>query len=477
MEYVNEKLNDFNQYIKKSKVAIIGLGVSNIPLIDYFYDLKNSNVTFFDSRNADDIDKDIIEKIVKYGMNISLGKDCLDNLNGFDIIFRSPSCLPNTPELVREARRGAIITTEIEMVIELTPATVIGVTGSDGKTTTTTLIYEILKADRKNVFLGGNIGIPLFTKIKDMRPDDIVVLELSSFQLMNMKISPKISVITNITPNHLNIHTDMAEYVNAKKSIFKYQESDSGILIINNDNKITKSFADEAKGKVILFSSKEKLSNGYIYDSDDGKIKYCEHGLRMHVFDSRNMLLRGVHNFENACCAIAATKSIISDPSSVVKVLSEFKGVEHRLELVKETKQRVKWYNDSVSSSPTRTIAGLNAFALKNIILIAGGYDKNLDYNVIAKPIIENCKSLILLGQTADKIEKAVINEEKSSNSNSNITIYRCESLKETVEIANKIAVRGDIVLFSPASASFDMFKNFAERGNIFKEYVNEIVK
>lgn len=470
MSYINEKLIEFNNYLKGRKVAVIGLGVSNIPLIDYLHDI-GSIVTVFDSKEIDDIDNKVIDKIVNYGMSFSFGKGYLEKLTGFDLIFRAPSCLPTVPELQKEAKRGAIITTEIEMVIELAPCLVIGVTGSDGKTTTTTLIYEILKEDGYNCYLGGNIGTPLFDKIKDMEPEDIVVLELSSFQLMNMKISPKISVITNITPNHLNVHADMEEYVEAKKNIFKYQDKDS-LLILNYDNEITRNCEREAKGKVVFFSSKNKIDNGYIVN--DGKIKVCENGLRRHVFDTKNMKLRGIHNFENACCAIIATKDLVKK-ESIDTVLTEFKGVEHRLELVKETKNRVKWYNDSVSSSPTRTIAGLNAFSLKNIILIAGGYDKNLDYNVLAKPIIDNCKALILLGQTSTKIEKAVNIELKKEKKE--LPIYKCESLLQTVKQANNIAVKGDIVLFSPASASFDMFKNFAERGDLFKSYVKEIVK
>ena len=470
MSYINEKLIEFNNYLKGRNVAVIGLGVSNIPLIDYLHNI-GSIVTVFDSKEIDDIDNKILDKIINYGMSFSFGKEYLKKLTGFDLIFRSPSCLPTVPELEKEAKRGAILRTEIEMVIDLRPALVIAVTGSDAKTTTTTLIYEILKEDGYNCYLGGNIGIPLFDKIKDMQPEDIIVLELSSFQLMNMKISPKISVVTNITPNHLNIHSDMEEYVEAKKNIFKYQDKD-GLLILNYDNEITRNFEKEAKGRVVFFSSKNKISNGYIVD--DGKIKVCENGLRKHVFDTRNMKLRGIHNFENACCAIIATKELVKK-ESIDMVLTEFKGVEHRLELVKETKNRIKWYNDSVSSSPTRTIAGLNAFSLKNIILIAGGYDKNLDYSVLAKPIIDNCKALILLGQTSSKIEKAVNIELKKEKKE--LPIYKCESLLQTVNQANDIAVKGDIVLFSPASASFDMFKNFAERGDLFKTYVNKIVK
>lgn len=470
MEYVNEKLAEFNHYLSGRRVAVIGLGVSNLPLIDYLYELK-AQVTVFDRTEIKDLSKTVIRKITNYGMGMSFGENYLEELVGFDIIFRSPSCLPTTPALIAEAERGAIITTEIEMVIELCPGKVIGITGSDGKTTTTTLISEILKAKEHHVFLGGNIGTPLFTQISEMTPEDMIVLELSSFQLMDMKISPHIAVITNITPNHLDKHSDMEEYINAKKNIFKYQD-EGGLLVLNYDNEITREFEKEAKGRVVFFSSKNKLPNGYIVD--DNKIKYCENGLRSHMLDTKEMKIRGTHNFENAAAALIATKDLV-DAKTACEAILAFKGVEHRLELVVETKDRIKWYNDSVSSSPTRTIAGLNAFSLRNIILIAGGYDKNLDYTPLAKPIVDNCKELILLGATSGKIEKAVKAELK--NQNKKLKIHKCTDLKETVEKAKEIAVQGDVVLFSPASASFDMFKNFAERGKMFKKYVKEIAK
>lgn len=469
MEYENEKLSEFNAYLSGRKVAVIGLGVSNLPLIDYLYELK-AQVTVFDRTEVKDLDRKIVRKITNYGMGMSFGENYLEDLVGFDLIFRSPSCLPTNPYLMAEAQRGAIITTEIEMVIELSPCKIIGVTGSDGKTTTTTLISEILKAKEYHVFLGGNIGTPLFTKIGEMTPEDIVVLELSSFQLMDMKISPDVAVITNITPNHLDKHESMEEYIEAKKNIFKYQD-ENGLLVLNYDNEITRDFEKEAPGKVMFFSSKSKLPNGYIVD--DGKIKYCENGLRSHILDTKEMKLRGVHNFENAAAALIATRDSVDNQTACETIL-KFKGVEHRLELVVQTKDRIKWYNDSVSSSPTRTIAGLNAFNLRNIILIAGGYDKNLDYTPLAKPIVENCKELILLGQTSSKIEKAVKLELKKQDKK--MKIHKCTDLRETVELAKSIAVQGDIVLFSPASASFDMFKNFAERGKMFKKYVKEIV-
>lgn len=466
MEYKNQKLEKFNESLKNKKIAIIGLGVSNIPLLDYFYNLK-AKVTVFDNREKQMIPKEVMQKINKYAFNYVFGKDNLSKLTGFDIIFRSPSCMPNIPELEKAVSEGAILTSEIEMLMELCPGTIIGITGSDGKTTTTSLIYEILKQNGYNCYLGGNIGYPLFTKLNEMTPEDIVVLELSSFQLMNMKISPKISVITNISPNHLNIHSSYEEYIEAKKNIFKFQDKD-GIVVLNYDNEITRKCAKEANGKVVFFSSKEKISDGFIVDGDI--IKESVEAIRRHILDVNDIKLRGIHNYENICAALAATKTLV-DYDLSAKTIENFNGVPHRLELVRVL-DGVKWYNDSIGTSPTRTIAGLKSFK-EEIILIAGGYDKHLDYTPIAKPILEKVKGLILVGQTSGKIFEAV--KEESEKQNKKIDTYMCETLEDTVKIAKKISKKGQIVLFSPASASFDMFKNFEERGDKFKEIVNNL--
>lgn len=466
MSYINKKLIELNNYLKNRKVAIIGLGVSNIPLLDYMHNV-GAKVTVFDNRIIEDIPKDTMKKITDYAMEFSLGPNNLSKLEGFDIIFRSPSCLPTVPELQKEVRRGAILTSEIEMLMKLCPGKVIGVTGSDGKTTTTTLIYEILKANGYNCYLGGNIGTPLFTKLSKMTPDDIIVLELSSFQLMGMEISPSISVITNISPNHLNVHSSYEEYIDAKKNIFKYQDKD-GIIVLNYDNAITKAAAKEANGKVVFFSSKTKLEDGIILDGDI--IKECKDKLRRHILSTNTVALRGVHNYENICAAIAATKTLV-DVEDAVKAVKDFKGVQHRLEFIREI-DGVKWYNDSIGTSPTRTIAGLHSFD-ERIVLIAGGYDKHLDYTPIAKPILEKVDSLILIGDTAPKIFDAV--KEEAEKQGKDIKIYMCDEFKNTVLVAKKVAKPGQIVLFSPASASFDLFRNFEERGNKFKELVNNI--
>ncbi len=443
---MNKKLTTFNNKLKNSKIAIIGLGVSNLPLLDYLYDLK-CDVTIFSDQKID-ID------ISKYHYQVY--EDGLSKLVGYDIIFRSPGCLPTRPEIEKEINRGAYVTTEVAEVIKLTPAKVIGITGSDGKTTTTTLINLILKGSGYKTFLGGNMVTPLFTKIKDMTDKDIVVLELSSFQLMGMDISPDISVITNISPNHLDKHKDMEEYIDSKCNIYKHND---GILVLNKDNEITKNLTSNRE---IRYFSRNTKTNAFY--TDGNYIYYND----QKIIDTKELHIRGVHNYENICAALSATIDMI-DLDKVILAIKSFAGVEHRLEFVREI-NHVKWYNDSVSSSPTRTIAGLNSYDEK-IVLIAGGYDKNLDYTPIAKPILAHVSKLILFGATSKKIYDAVTSTKKDEK----IEIYQENSLEDVVNRAYQVAKKGEIVLFSPASASFDMFKNFADRGIKFKKLVEEL--
>ncbi|MFR2534989.1 MAG: UDP-N-acetylmuramoyl-L-alanine--D-glutamate ligase [Clostridia bacterium] len=466
MLYKNEKLQEFNQYIKDRKIAIIGMGVSNIPLLDYFQ-AHHAKVTVFDNRELDQIDEIAIQKINSYQMLYYFGKDNLKHLQNFDIIFRSPSAMPFIPEIEEEVERGAILTSEIEMVMKLTPSKVIGITGTEGKTTTTTIISEIIKKAGYRYFLGGNIGKPLFTQIENMRPEDLVILEMSSFQLMNMKDSPDIAVVTNIYPDHLNIHRSYEEYREAKTNIFKFQDK-NGIAILNYDNQFTRQFAKQCNGKVLFFSSKEKLGDGYIYDEQDEKIKYCIDGVRRHILDRKDIKLRGIHNYENICAALAATSSLV-DIQTQIEAIKAFNGVEHRLEFVKEI-EGVKWYNDSIGTSPASTISGLKAFD-ENIILIAGGSDKGLDYTQVGEMIAQKVGILILIGVTASKIEEATQNA--LTKIGKNIPIYHGDTFEEAVYLAKEKAKKGDVVLLSPASASFDMFKNFAQRGEKFKDLVN----
>lgn len=450
------KIELYNDKLKNSRIAIIGMGVSNIPLVDYLYDLS-CDVTIFNNK---ELDSNIKNKLDNYKFKYFIGESYLDNLVGFDIIFRSPSCLPTKSELVKAKENGSIITSEVMEVLKLTPSLTIGITGSDGKTTTTTLINEILKSNGYNTFLGGNIGTPLFTKIKDMKKEDIVILELSSFQLMDMNVSPNIAVVTNIAENHLDIHKDFNEYIDAKKNIFKYQDNNS-ILVVNADNDIVNKFV--SKGETRYFSRSKKTN--YFY-TDGVDIFYKD----KKILNKYDIKLRGIHNLENICSALTAIIDLI-DLDKSISAIKEFNGVEHRLEFVREI-DGVKWYNDSVSSSPTRTIAGLNSYD-EDIVLIAGGYDKHLDYTPLAKPILDKVSKLILLGDTKEKIYNAVTNLNKEIGKD--IEIYKCDSLEEVVNTAKKVSKSGEVVLFSPASASFDMFKNFADRGIKFKDLVMKL--
>lgn len=462
----NTNLEEFEKYARGKKVAIIGIGVSNLPLLEYFYDL-NARVTIFDSKESNQISVEAMQKIEKYGFEFIGGKDSLSRLKGFDIIFRSPSCMPDRPELVEAVENGAVLTSEIEMVLKLAPCKVIGVTGTEGKTTTTTLINEIVKKSGRKTYLGGNMGKPIFTKIRNVKPENIIILELSSFQLSDMDISPDISVVTNIYPDHLNVHKSYEEYREAKKNIFKHQ-SENGIVVLNYDNEFTREFAKEANGKVIFFSSKEKLDDGFIYDKADGTIKYCKDGVRRHIMKKEDIKLRGIHNYENICAALAATSSIV-DVDTQVKAIEEFTGVEHRLEFVREL-NNVKWYNDSIGTSPASTIAGLNSFD-EDIILLAGGSDKGLDYKEVGKAIARKVRALILTGPTSEKIENAT----KQALNGKSIEIYYTSNMQESVNLAKEIAKAGDVVLLSPASASFDLYKNFEDRGHQFKDCVNNL--
>lgn len=470
MDYINGKLIEFNNYLKGRRVALIGLGISNIPLIDYLHDV-GAVVTVFDKKEVSYIDRKVIEKIINYGMEYYFGEDYFDELDEFDMIFRSPSCLPTNPDLMREARRGAIITTEVEMFLELCPCKVIGVTGSDGKTTTASLIYEILKKAGYNCYLGGNMGAPLFNKIYDIRPDDIVVLEFSSLQLMDMKISPDIAVITNISSTHKKVHSSFEEYVDSIKNIFIHQDEDDTV-ILNYDCEITKNLALEAPGKIVFYSSQNKILNGYMIDGDI--IKVCKNGLRSHLLDTKRMILKGMYNFENATAAISATSDLV-ETDKLLDAVINFEGVPHRLEIAKELPNRIIWYNDSASEYPNRTIEAIKAFPGRDLILIAGGYDKNYDYTELGKAIVRYGKVAVLLSQSSDKIQKAI--ENALVDAKKDFEIKKCTTLYEAVSIANKMAVTGDIVLYSPASSPLDAFKNYEERGEIFKGLVKEIVK
>lgn len=469
----NKKLDKFKENIKGKKVAVLGIGISNIPAIKYLVEL-GAKVS---ARDKKEKLHDSVDMLKNIGVEFVLGDNYLENLENYDYIFRSPGIKPFTYEIEKAVELGnTILTSEIEKVIELSPCKVIGVTGSDGKTTTTTLIAKFLEQAGYKVWLGGNIGTPLFSKLDEMQKEDVVVLELSSFQLMTLDKSPHISVITNISPNHLDYHKDYNEYIMSKANIFLSQNKND-ILVLNKDCSITNNYLKIIEDRNIdtnirAFSVENDvkkgvyLKNNYIVSNIFGKNeKIC---------NIKDVKLVGIHNLANICAAATAIYDLV-DKNDIKTVVTSFGGVEHRMELVAQ-KSGVKWYNDSIGTSPTRTIAGLKSFNDK-VILIAGGYDKNIPYEPLAPYILEKVKHLILIGKTATKIRNAVISEAKKQEIDLKeiLDIVEFNTLEECVNHANKIAKENDIVVMSPASASFDMYKNFEERGNHFKRLVGKL--
>ena len=459
---------DFKQFfaqLKGKKIAMCGIGISNTPLILKFLK-QGARVIACDRREREQIGN-IADQLESAGAELKLGEGYLDNLE-VDIIFRTPGMNFHLPELERARKRGIAVTSEMEVFFDLCPATIFAVTGSDGKTTTTTLIAKMLEAEGKRVFVGGNIGMPLLPQIENITADDFVVAELSSFQLISMRKSPDIAVVTNVAPNHLDVHKNMDEYVEAKKNILLHQNAFSR-TVLNVDNDITREFKQDVRGQAMSFSMKRKVKNGAWID-DEGVIYMSYRGISVPIMNKSDIAIIGEHNVANYLAAISAVWGY-AGADSIRKVAKEFLGVEHRIEFVREL-DGVKYYNDSIASSPTRTIAGLKAFD-QQIILIAGGYDKHIPFEPMAPYITEKVKSLILCGPTADAIEKAVKND--GNYGENHPEIIRVKDLPEAVATAHKIAVSGDLVTLSPACASFDAYPNFAARGNHFKELVNNL--
>jgi len=464
---LNEKLEQFKRDIANKKVAVLGIGISNTPLIRYLGKL-GVNVTAFDRAGRDEL-MPALKSLEDLDIEYCLGPDYLEKLRGFDIIFKTPKIRFDIPELLREAEAGAEITSEMEVFCRLCPARIFGVTGSDGKTTTTTLISKILEHHGYKCWLGGNIGTPLLDRIDEIDGSDMVVLELSSFQLHTMHNRINTAVVTNVSPNHLDVHKSMQEYIDAKKNIFLYQDVND-TLVLNYDNVITRGFAPEAPGKVIMFSRTADLDEGVVLSG--GKIVLRRSGREMEIADVSDIRIPGVHNVENYMAAAAATADF-AGPSDVRAIAVSFGGVEHRNEHVR-TVNGVSFYNDSIGSSPSRTMATIRSFG-DRVILIAGGYDKHLSYDEMGEVLAERVKCLVLFGQTSDKIEAALKYGVKKSGRGTGIPVYRCTSMEEAVRTAYENAVPGDVVLLSPASASFDHYRNFEERGNHFKKIVLEL--
>ena len=453
----------FEEYLsslQNKTVAVIGIGVSNQPLIRLLLE-RGIAVTACDKKNRETLGI-VAEQLEANGCRLRLGEAYLDGLTE-DVIFRTPGMRPDLPQLAAAVSRGSVLTSEMEVFFEVCPCPKIAVTGSDGKTTTTTIIAELLKRAGKTVHLGGNIGHPLLAETGKMKPEDVAVLELSSFQLMTMTHSPHIAVVTNLAPNHLDVHKDFQEYIDAKENIFTHQSA-KDIAVFNADNPYTLEEASRAVGRARLFSRKKELEDGVFLRGDAVIARH--NGEERQVMTTADIKLPGVHNIENYMAAIAAVDGLV--PDGIIRDFArEFGGVEHRIELIR-TRNGVRWYNDSIASSPSRTIAGLNSFKEK-VILIAGGKDKGISYDALGPVINDHVKLLILCGATAGVIRRVT---EQAANYDG-LEIVDVEDYHQAVALAGSRAQGGDVVILSPASTSFDRFANFMERGRVFKDIVN----
>jgi len=460
----------------EKKVILLGAGVSNMPLAGMLHKM-GARIEVRDKKTREEMGEDL-RSLLDMGACLVLGEDYLSEMEG-DYVFRSPGFRPDIPVLENARKKGITVTGEMELFLEVAPCPVIGITGSDGKSTTTTLVSKILEAafegTERKMFLGGNIGEPLLHRASDMSEDDVVAAELSSFQLMTVNAPVDVAVIKNVTPNHLNWHTGMDEYIEAKARILKGCRK----AVLNYEDQVCRALGEKCKSPIMWFSKtpipKEFLADyeGGVYMKDGAMILYlAREGEEREIMKRSDILLPGDHNAENYCTAVAATLDYATD-ADFIKVARTFKGVRHRLELVRE-KDNVKFYNSSIDSSPTRTAAAISALT-SPIRIICGGYDKNIPFEPLADALIEckNIKTVVLTGATLEKIEAALLSHRDFEKSG--IELVREPDFTLAVKKCAECAEGGDCVLLSPACASFDAFKNFEERGEYFKKIVNEL--
>ncbi len=460
------KIDMFFEEMKNKKIAVIGVGVSNTDLIKLFLK-KELSVTVCDRKDKDAMGK-TYDDLKACGAEFILGENHLDCLTDFDVVVRAPGMYFNNPALVNARKNGVVVTSEMELFFDLCPCKIYAVTGSDGKTTSTTIIADLLSRSGKKVYKGGNIGKALLPLIEEINSDDVAVVELSSFQLISMRKSPDVAVITNIAPNHLDVHGTMEEYIDCKKNLILHQNAFSK-TVLNLDNELTNDLSDLVRGTLVKFSRKTTPDCGAFLDSE-GYLCYSDYGKITRIIHKDEIRIPGIHNVENYLDAISALWGEVS-VETIAETARTFGGVEHRIEFVREV-NGIKWYNDSIATSPTRVLAGLNSFTQK-LIVIAGGYDKKIPFEPMAETVCSKVKVLILMGVTAEKIEKAIT--ECSIYNPENLKIVYASSMEDAVSKAQEIAESGDVITLSPACASFDLYPNFEARGIHFKNLVKEL--
>ncbi len=460
----------FTARLAGKRVSFIGIGRSNLPLIEQFAGY-GAKITVRDRRTEEALGEDGA-RLRALGARLVLGESYLEGIDE-DMVFRTPGVPYLLPELQEARRRGVAVTSEMEVFFDLCPCRIFAVTGSDGKTTTTSLIAALLEEAGYTVHLGGNIGKPLLPEIASVKPEDVAVVELSSFQLISMRRSPDVAVLTNLSPNHLDVHRDMEEYVAAKKNIFLHQNA-FGRTVLNLDNGLTAACGAETRGETLYFSRRQKTNGGWCID---GTVGFGE----QEVLSEKEILLPGAHFTEDFLAAMSAVWGTVP-VEAIRKVARTFKGVAHRCELVREL-DGVRWYNDSIATSPTRVIKGMLSLFPEKIVLIAGGADKGVPFDELGEKICQKVSTLILLAPgtpvpgkkppAAGKIGAAV--ESAPSYQKGAPVILHAKTMEEAVALARSAAKPGGVAALSPGATGFDMYRDFAERGDLFRKIVTEL--
>jgi UDP-N-acetylmuramoylalanine--D-glutamate ligase len=444
--------------------VVLGLARQGLAVTRWLIE-QGAHVTVSDAKPEADLQAPIVS-LRDLAVKFALGGHPLSLLDDCDVLCLSGGVPIDLPIVIEAQRRGIPLTNDAQLFVERCPAPIIGITGSAGKTTTTTLTGEIIKAAHHTTWVGGNIGNPLIGDLAEMLPTDRVVMELSSFQLDVMTVSPHVAAVLNITPNHLDRHPSMEAYVEAKRRILEYQSFDD-IAVLGYDNDIARALSGRANGYVRFFSREKIVGRGAFLKGDrilvvqNQEEEVCRLG---------DILLRGDHNVLNVLAACAMTSALGVDVEPMAQAIREFKGVAHRLQLIREV-NGVKYYDNSISTAPERVMADLQVFS-EPIVLLAGGRDKHLPWEEAAQLIVERVRELIVFGEMAELVRGAVETQLSRSGERMLEKIHPAATLDEAVAIAAQIARSGEVVLLSPGGTSFDAFKDFAERGEKFQELV-----
>lgn len=455
--------------LQGKRIALLGLGIEGLAAAQYFLE-HTIPFTVFDEKTKEQLEavspewQEMITRLEEKRVPLRFGEPFAAHvLTHFDVVVRSPGISLHKDYLQEIMQQGTVVTSEIKLFFDNSPAKIIGVTGTKGKGTTSSLIYEMLKKGGVDAYLGGNIGKPPISFLDTLTKDSLVVLELSSFQLQDIEKSPQIAVMLMVTSEHLDYHKDTNEYQEAKRNIVRFQTSDD-MAILNTDYPATKASQDVAPGRVVFVSRFKEIEEGCFVRNNEIILRV--NGEERRVVDVKDILLPGAHNLENVCAAVMAAFAAGVSIPDIAFVLRTFKGLEHRLELVREI-HGVRYYDDSFSTVPETAIAAIQAFSAPEIVIL-GGSSKNSDFTHLGRVITEtpNIKAIIGIGKEWERIKEAAPELNKK-------VIQGCSTMKEIVQKASSLAEKGDVVILSPACASFDMFKNYKDRGNQFKEQVN----